>query len=149
MANHLRRQVREAVATLLTGLATTGSRVYQSRVQPLSAAQLPGLVILTNNEDIEQSTIGGMLERRLQVEVIGKVKASADVDDKLDDIAKEVEVKVYSSVTNNTLTGLIKSLDLKSIDVGINGETDQKVGEIRMQFEAVYFNQAATPDVSA
>jgi len=149
MANHLRRQVREAVATLLTGLTTTGSRVYQSRVQPLAASQLPGLVILTNNEDIEQSTIGGMLERRLQVEVIGKVKASADVDDKLDDIAKEVEVKVYSSLTNNTLTGLIKSLDLKSIDVGINGETDQKVGEIRMQFEAVYFNQAATPDVSA
>ena len=32
MANHIRQQIRERVGTTLTGLSTTGSNVFQSRV---------------------------------------------------------------------------------------------------------------------
>ena len=35
MANHIRQQIRERVGTTLTGLTTTGSNVYQSRVYNL------------------------------------------------------------------------------------------------------------------
>ena len=149
MANHLRRQIREAVATLLTGLTTTGSRVYQSRVANLKESQLPGLVILTNDEKVEQADIGGLQERTLSIEVIGKAKAVADVDDTLDGIAKEVEIAINASNAANTLNGLVKGIQLNGIDVAISDETDRKVGEIRMSFTALYFNQAATPDVSA
>ncbi|MEY2654030.1 MAG: hypothetical protein RLZZ524_1058, partial [Pseudomonadota bacterium] len=45
MANHLRQQIREAVAGAVTGLTTTGARVYQGRVYPLEDAQLPGLTV--------------------------------------------------------------------------------------------------------
>ena len=37
MANHVRQQIRERIATDLTGLTTTGSKVYQSRVYPAIA----------------------------------------------------------------------------------------------------------------
>ena len=50
MANHVRQQVREAVSTLLTGLTTTESRVYQSRITPLQANELPALLVATNGE---------------------------------------------------------------------------------------------------
>ena len=36
MANHLRRQIREAVAGAVTGLTTTAARVYQARVYPVA-----------------------------------------------------------------------------------------------------------------
>lgn len=41
MANHVRQQIREAVATTLTGLSTTSTRVFQSRLRPLVDADLP------------------------------------------------------------------------------------------------------------
>ena len=46
MANHVRQQIREKFGTTLTGLTTTGSRVYESRVYPLET--VPALVIYTN-----------------------------------------------------------------------------------------------------
>jgi len=42
MANHVRQQIRERLATDLTGLTTTGRRVYQSRVYSLEDGNLPG-----------------------------------------------------------------------------------------------------------
>ena len=35
MANHIRQQIREKFGTTLTGLTTTGSNVFESRVYPL------------------------------------------------------------------------------------------------------------------
>lgn len=150
MANHLRRQIREAAATLLTNLTTTGSRVFQSRVQTLKDNQLPALVILTNEETVTQQTIHSnpLLERQLSIQVIAKAKAKADLDDTLDQIIKEVEMAVFASDAANTLGGLVKGLVLDSIDITFNGDAEAKVGEAVMAFTAVYFNQAATPDVS-
>ena len=42
MAAHIRRQVREAIGTALTGLTTTGSRVFQSRAYPLETTDVAG-----------------------------------------------------------------------------------------------------------
>jgi hypothetical protein len=58
MANHVRQQIRERVATTLTGLTTTGSKVYQSRVYPLAANNLPGLLVFTNSETSEPDQMG-------------------------------------------------------------------------------------------
>jgi hypothetical protein len=150
VANHLRRQIREAVAALLTGLTTTGNRVFQSRVQTLKDNQLPALVILTNEETVTQSTIHSnpLLDRQLSVQVIAKAKANTNLDDTLDQIIKEVEMAVFASDAANTLGGLVKGLVLDSLDITFNGEAETKVGEAVMAFTAFYFNQAATPDVS-
>ena len=51
MANHLRQQIRERIGTTLTGLSTTGSNVFQSRVYPLEDTNLPALVIYTKSEE--------------------------------------------------------------------------------------------------
>lgn len=40
-----RQQIREALETQLTGLTTTGARVYTSRVYPLNEDNLPALRI--------------------------------------------------------------------------------------------------------
>jgi len=43
MADHLHKQIRAALVTKLTGLATSGARVYANRLYPLDSANLPGL----------------------------------------------------------------------------------------------------------
>ena len=56
--SHVRKQIRDAVVTALTGLSTTGSRVYKSRIYPLETGKLPGLAIYTKSEEIQNNTIG-------------------------------------------------------------------------------------------
>ena len=53
MANHIRQQIRERVGTVLTGLTTTGSNVFETRVYPLENTNLPALVIYTKDETSE------------------------------------------------------------------------------------------------
>ena len=69
---HVRRSIREQVASTVTGLTTTGSRVFQSRVFRLEAADLPCLLVYTKTESVELDTmIPRALNRDLTVEVEG------------------------------------------------------------------------------
>lgn len=136
---HLRTQIRDQVATLLTGLSTTGPRVHQSRMRPQADANLPCLLVTTNAEDIEQSVVGGLFQRRLQVIVEGVAKASAAVDDVLDQIAFEVEVAMVAD----------RRATLKSIETAFDDDTDKPVGRIGMLYELVYSTRAGNPGASA
>ena len=149
MADHLRRQIREAAATLLTGLATTGSNVFQSRVYPLRDGQLPALRIFTLNESVEANTIGAgparLQERTLTLGVEGCVKAKDNYDDTLDAICKEVEVAIAG---DNTLGGKCKWVQLTSTEIDMDGETEQPIAIARLSFQVFYITALNAPDVA-
>ncbi len=91
MANHIRQQIRERVGTTLTGLTTTGSNVFQSRVYNLEDSKLPAIIIYTKSEDSELLEMGSTrtLQRNLSLVVEAYVKANSNYDDTIDTIAKE------------------------------------------------------------
>lgn len=140
--SHARQQIREAVATALTGLATTGSRVHQSRMRPASDAGLPCLLITTDQERIEQS-LQSRLARELVVTVRGLAKASATLDDTLDTIAEEVEAAMQAAgtLTNRIPAGLV----LESIEVEFDDTLDKPVGVVEMRYRAGYYTLAGSP----
>ena len=44
--SHARQKIRDAVVTLITGLTTTGTRVYDTKLYNLDPSEdLPGLVV--------------------------------------------------------------------------------------------------------
>ena len=90
MANHVRQQIREKIGTTLTGLTTTGSNVFESRVYPLENANLPALIIYTKEESSEPIVIGTqrLMSRELSVVVEGYAKATSNFDDTIDTISK-------------------------------------------------------------
>ena len=47
---HVRKQIRDAVITALTGLSTTGSNVFRSRIYPLESNKIPGLCVFSKSE---------------------------------------------------------------------------------------------------
>ena len=53
---HARQTIREAAATKVTGLTSTSTRVFQSRMVPQET--LPCLLVATNDEEINPGTIG-------------------------------------------------------------------------------------------
>jgi hypothetical protein len=150
MANHVRQQIREAVAALLTGLTTSGARVFQSRVHVLADADLPGLVITTNEEQAEFASIGSLalLNRQLNLQVRALAKANANLDDTLDTMIKEVEAALSANVTANTLGGLAKSIALSSIYIDMNADAEKPMGQAVISFNVLYKTVANAPDIS-
>ena len=55
---HVRKLLRDNLTTALTGLTTTGSNVYQSRVYPIASNKLPGLLVYSKEEEIEYNSMG-------------------------------------------------------------------------------------------
>lgn len=148
MANHVRRQIREAIGTAVTGLVTTGANVFQSRVYPVQTSELPCLLINTRNESSAVITIHGppMLERTLNVEVHALAKATADLDDVLDGICKEVEVVLADPVAG--LSSLARSITLTSTDFELQGTAEKPAGRATLVYEVAYFTLENAPDVA-
>lgn len=149
MANHLRRQIREAVATAVTGLATTASRVYQSRVYPLErGTDLPGLLVHSLAETSTRMTLGapGIMERTLRVQVVAVAEAVANLDDSLDQVCKEVEVALAMPCA--ALAGIAKTITLIATDIEMQGASVRPVGQAAMTYEVVYLAAENAPDVA-
>lgn len=141
---HLRKQIREYFGTQLTGLTTTGSNVFQSRVYPMQAAKLPALLIYTTSESSSETAFSNRRtqDRRVSVDVEGFVRAIANFDDKLDLIAEEVETALLD---DPTLGGLAINTELTSTEAQYSGEGEQPVGTIRLTFEVQYRTATGTP----
>lgn len=147
MANHIRQQIREYIGTTLTGLTTTGSNVYESRVYPLENAKLPALIIYTKSETSEPIVIGTdrVMSRELSVVVEGYAKATSDFDDTIDTISKEVEQAIAA---DRTLDGKAKDTYLESTEIEFNGEGEKPLGYVSLTFLTNYYVKEKNPDVA-
>lgn len=148
MSNHIRRQLREAIAAAVTGLTTTGARVFQARVYPLQNADLPGLCVFTKSENAARQTtqIPALISRTVEILIEGVAKANADLDDTLDLIAQEVEAALGAGLT---ISGKFVPIVYGGMDVDLSGEGEQPTGMISMRFEAKLLSRANTPDLFA
>jgi hypothetical protein len=101
---HKRAQIKARIQTVLTGLATTGSNVFQSRTYPIATSDLPGLLIYANSESIERLEIGiqNRQQRNLDL-VIEAVAKGASAESTLDTITVEVEEAMANDQTLNGL----------------------------------------------
>ena len=140
---HLRQQIRERVATTLTGLTTTGSNVFQSRVYPIENTKLPCLLIYTREESSEPLDMSPprTIEKRLSLVVEGYVKANSNYDDTIDTITKEVEVAIYG---DRLINNLAKDSFLVSTEIDFNGEGDNPLAIVVMTFEIPYHHTEGT-----
>lgn len=130
---HARQTIREAAATLLTGLSSTGSRVFQSRMVPQTT--LPCLLVTTNDEEITPGTIANLIERNLDLVVVGISKASA-ADDALDTIAAEVETAMAGFAYRN---------ELQRIEVDFDEALEKPAGRIALTYRINYITAAGSP----
>ncbi len=147
MANHVRQQIREYFGTTLTGLTTTGSNVYESRVYTLQENTLPSLVIYTKSETSEPIVIGTdrVMSRELTVVVEAYCKATSNFDDTIDTISKEVEEAISA---DRTLGSLAKDTYIESTEIEYTGEGEQPVGYVSLNFLTNYYVQETNPDIA-
>ena len=140
---HYRQQIRERVATTLTGLTTTGSNVFQSRVYPIEESKLPCLLIYTKDETSEPlaMTPPRSTEKILSLVVEAYVKANNNFDDTIDTICKEVEEALYA---DRLINNLAKDSFLTNTEINFNSDGDNPVGIVVMTFEIAYHHTEGT-----
>ena len=141
---HLRQSIRERIGTLVTGLSTTGSNVFQSRVYPVEDGSLPCLLVYTTSEESEVTEIASPrpMTRFLNVIVQGVVGATTP-DDTLDDISKEVEVALAGDVSINNLAN---NSFLSSTTIEFNSEGAKPIGTVMLNYIVEYRNLDNNPE---
>lgn len=141
---HIRKLIRDQIVSQLTGLSTTGARVYPSRVYPMGINKLPGLAIYTDNESSEYATISlpRTIVRALTVNVEVYVKGVSNYDDDIDQITAEVEAALYSDVT---LNGYAKDTQITGCMVQYMGEGDQPVATAVLTVDVTYTTTEGAP----
>lgn len=146
MADHIRTQLRDAVVTAVTGLTTTGTRVFASRPDPQAAANLPCLHVYTQSEQVAgQSLDEPEIQRHdVEVRVEGLAKATSALDDTLDLIAKEVETALADPLT---VDGKSVTLSYTGCDIEIRRDTQQPHGAVVLTFTTDLYTLADAPDV--
>lgn len=139
---HLRRQIREAVATTLAAGPGLAGRVTATRLIPYHQDQLPQVAIYTVDEE---STLDGtsntlVREMSLQVEIV--FAANAGLDTALDDLAETIEVEMAA---DRTLGGRAYDCVLRNTRFAIHGEGEQKTGHGVLTYTVTYRTARAVP----
>lgn len=129
---HIRQKIRDAAITRLSGLNTTGARVFR-HFYTLTENDYPGLRLTTWDET--SGRIGdlecGQLLRSTQLIVEAWATGGDEIEDTLDLIAEEIEIAIDADDTLgvNATDAILQSTE-KSVDVG----GDRRVGRLSMTF---------------
>ncbi len=144
MANHVRQQLREAIATAVTGLTTTSTRVFQNRVYQISQTELPCLMVMTDGDRVENLTVHApyQQQRETQVRIEAIAMATDDLDDTLDTICKEVEIAIANSASS-----LVNGMSLKGTRIDFEAIGEQPTGKATMIFSQDLYTLSNAPDV--
>ena len=139
---HVRQTIRDNIITAVTGLSTTGSNVYRTRIYPLETGNLPGLCVYTQTEDSEIDSLSGTrnLTRSGEVGIEAFVRAVSNYDNTLDTICAEIEAGMAADVTRG---GYAKDCLLTRSEFEFSDEGDRPIVMARLTY-AVQYRTAIT-----
>lgn len=146
---HLREQIRSAIVTAL-GTATSYATVVAQNDRPVSETQAEAghVVVHTRSDDTnyEQGMLTSTPLHELTVVIEGYYKAAAGAStaDRLDDIAAEVETKLYAADFSAIAVGQevgIQTIESQATD-------DKPFGLITMEFLFYYYAQEGAPETA-
>lgn len=138
--SHLRQLIRSNIVTTVTGLATTGSRVYQTRIYPLEQSKLPGLCVYTRSETTEYTTISPPRRQERTLDVVIEIYASAttNLDNTLDTVSAQIEEALAADLTRG---GYAKDTKVIAFEADFDGSGEQPVGVGRLTVQVTYSNR--------
>ena len=143
---HVRKQIRDRMAsTISTGATLVSSRVYTTRIYPLTDANLPAITVYTGSEVSNRLNMGlNDLNRSLTVDVDVYVRATSTFDDDVDAIAVQIEEAIAGDFTVN---GLAKEAVLTGTEIQFSGDAEQPIGVAKLTYSVRYVT--ALNDVEA
>ncbi|MEQ5770008.1 hypothetical protein NFH98_20770 [Halomonas sp. H33-56] len=141
---HPRKLIRDKIVERLTGNTDAGLRVYGSRVLPywngrqgLEAA-MPAILVYTLREPVEIFSQAPREYRRTVQVAVQAMVMGEDVDDPLDDLARQIELCLFD---DDTLDGTAAELVLLETEIVFTDEGEREMGAARLAWEATYYDE--------
>ena len=133
-----RENILAAIKTALTGTTGVGTRIYRSRVEPLSRAESPAIVIEPISDTPEQNTSLPTLDWTFRVRIVVIERATIP-DQAADDTIESMHSKIMADLT---LGGV--AIDVQPAQTSFQLlEADQPAGVIFCEYEIRYRSQVA------
>jgi len=133
-----RENILAAVKTALTGTAGVGTRIYRSRVDPLSRGESPAIIVEPVSDTPEQNTSLPTLDWTLRIRIV-VIERSNVPDQAADDTIESLHSKLMSDLT---LGG--RAIDIQPAQTTFQlVEADQPAGVILCEYEIRYRSQVA------
>lgn len=133
------------MVTTLKGLAYTESNVFDSRVYPMNADTLPGICVYTPSETSGYLSISPprTLDKVITASIEIYVQMIDDYDERLDQIAADVEEKLYLDLSRG---GLATDTRVLSFDSTFSGDVEQPVIMGKLSLEIRYSAVEGSPE---
>jgi len=133
-----RENILAAVKTALANTTGVGTRIYRSRVDPLSRGESPAIIIEPISDTPEQNTSLPTLDWTLRIRVV-VIERSDIPDQAADDTIESMHSKLMADLT---LGGL--AIDIQPAQTSFQLlEADQPAGVIFCEYEIRYRSQVA------
>jgi len=128
-----RESILAQIASTLSGTTNVGSRIYRSRVEPLTRGESPALVIEPISDTVEQNTSLPTLDWSLTVRVAVIVRGDVP-DQQADATVESLHSKMMADLTLNGY-----AIDVQPQGVSFDlVEADQPAGVIACDFLVRY-----------
>lgn len=132
-------QVIDALAARLAGVSLSAGRVYTSRLWPITEAELPAWRLTAQDEAVTRAYISpGVNEHRLSIEAQGIVRATADADDRMHDLAEAGLAALFASPS-------IYNLQLDSIGRDVSTDGESSVATVTLLVSATFAADQSAP----
>ena len=143
MSDHLSEQIVVAAKAALISLATTGARVFDSRVYPVKDTDCPCLLVDQGEESSSFDELGfsRSVKRSMQLLVVAKVEQNTSYRTLVNTIRKEVEVALAAGLAG------AKWVLPASCEIELSGEAEKPIASATMTFDCVYITALGAPDV--
>ena len=133
-----RENILAAVKAALTGTVGVGTRIYRSRVDPLSRGESPAIIVEPVSDTPEQNTSLPTLDWTLRIRIV-VIERSNVPDQAADDTIESLHSKLMSDLT---LGG--QAIDIQPAQTTFQlVEADQPAGVILCEYEIRYRSQVA------
>ena len=147
--SHKRQIIRDAIINQLKDKTDAGSNIYGNRAKPLFDQSIPAILVYSKQENIleDQYNIDGYapLKRDLEIAIEAVIIASDEFDQKLDDIASQIESALDGFEIETRKADLIK---LKSTEIDYSIEGSKIYGAVRLTYSVIYRTEVKQPDNS-
>ncbi|MBT8496129.1 MAG: hypothetical protein KJO07_24000 [Deltaproteobacteria bacterium] len=141
---HVRKQIRDAVKTLLTGLGYTP---VSSLSRALQSSEVATWVVSNASESsdvVTMDTSERTQARLLDLVTTAVVRAESATDDTLDAMAAALE----TAWTDRTLAGVCQDRRLVSSEFDFSGEGDLEIGTAALTWQVEYSTTENTPETA-
>lgn len=144
MAHYL-TTVRSAIVTAVTGLTTTGARVYEDEPYPLTAAQVPALIVSAWSPQIQFASLdASAIQVDVDIGIECLAKGTSGLQATLDTIAAEVQTALDAVTSIGGRTVQIQPVAIDRPQFSL--DSDQPVARRLLLFRiAPLFTTSADP----